>query len=200
MIIFKKLVKIIHKKIFFAGNYLIVKLTKGELSMKQFGDRLRELREDRDLKQRDVAKDLFISNKVLSSYERNVAFPSIDMFKKICEYYNVSADYLLQIEVKKEDEPAEDTSRLVALTPSQARLLSYYERLSTENQDAVRGLMVLYYKEQLRKKNDIKRKNKEQKDHQEQKDSQEQKDHQEQKDSPGQKDNQEQKDHKDNKN
>lgn len=120
--------------------------------MKQFGDRLRELREDRDLKQRDVAKDLFISNKVLSSYERNIAFPSIDTFKKICEYYNVSADYLLQIEVKKEEEPAEDTSQLVALTPHQARLLSYYERLNTENQDAVRGLMVLYYKEQLRKK------------------------------------------------
>lgn len=74
------------------------------------------------------------------------------MFKKICEYYNVSADYLLQIEVKKEEEPTEDTSRLVALTPRQARLLSYYERLNTENQDAVRGLMVLYYKEQLRKK------------------------------------------------
>ncbi len=119
--------------------------------MNQFGDRLRELREERDLKQRDVAKDLYISNKVLSSYERNVAFPSIDLFKKICEYYNVSADYLLQIEVKKEEEPANDTSRLVALTPRQAQLLSYYERLNVENQDAVRGLMVLYYKEQQRK-------------------------------------------------
>ena len=120
--------------------------------MKQFGDRLRDLREGRDLKQRDVANDLFISNKVLSSYERNIAFPSLDMFKKICEYYNVSADYLLQTDIKKaEDEPAADTSRLGALTPGQARLLSYYERLDRENQDAVRGLMVLYYKEQLRK-------------------------------------------------
>lgn len=127
--------------------------------MKQFGDLLRELREERDLKQRDVAKDLFISNKVLSSYERNVAFPSIDMLKKICEYYNVSADYLLQIEVAKEEEPAEDTSRLVALTPRQARVLSYYERLNLENQDAVRGLMVLYYKEQLRRQNNAKPKN-----------------------------------------
>lgn len=120
--------------------------------MKQFGDLLRELREERDLKQRDVAKDLFISNKVLSSYERNVAFPSIDMFKKICEYYNVSADYLLQIKVKKEEDPAENTSRMVELSPPQAQLLSYFERLNTENQDAIRGLMVLYYKEQLRKK------------------------------------------------
>lgn len=129
------------------------------MTMKQFGDLLRELREERDLKQRDVAKDLFISNKVLSSYERNVAFPSIDMLKKICEYYNVSADYLLQIEVAKEEESAEDTSRLVALTPRQARVLSYYERLNLENQDAVRGLMVLYYKEQLRRQNNAKPKN-----------------------------------------
>lgn len=125
--------------------------------MKQFGDRLRDLREGRDLKQRDVANDLFISNKVLSSYERNIAFPSLDMFKKICEYYNVSADYLLQTDIKKiEDEPAADTSRLVALTPGQARLLSYYERLDRENQDAVRGLMVLYYKEQVRKQAKVK--------------------------------------------
>ena len=69
--------------------------------MNQFGDRLRELREERNLKQRDVAQALSISNKVLSSYERNVAFPSIEMLKRICEYYNVSADYLLQIDVTK---------------------------------------------------------------------------------------------------
>ncbi len=119
--------------------------------MNQFGDRLRELREERDLKQCEVAKELFISNKVLSSYERNTAFPSIEMFKKICEYYNVSADYLLQIDLKPpEDKQPADNSKLVALTPAQIRLLSYYERLNIEHRDAVRGLMVLYYKEQKR--------------------------------------------------
>ncbi len=123
--------------------------------MKKFGDRLRDLRENRDLKQRDVAKDLFISNKVLSSYERNVSFPSLEIFKNICEYYNVSADYLLQIKVKPKEpdlEPAADTSRPVALTRRQARLLAYFERLNIENKDAVQGLMVLYYKEQQREK------------------------------------------------
>ena len=122
--------------------------------MNQFGDRLRELREERNLKQRDVAQALSISNKVLSSYERNVAFPSIEMLKRICEYYNVSADYLLQIDVKKEKPETRNSFRLVALNPHQIRLLSYYERLSTENKDAVRGAMVLYYKEQIKKKND----------------------------------------------
>lgn len=121
--------------------------------MKQFGDLLRDLRESRDLKQSDVAKDLFISNKVLSSYERNVAFPSLETFKKICEYYNVSADYLLQTDLKKEEEePATDTPQLTALTQSQSRLLWYYDQLDKENQDAIRGLMIVYYKEQQRKR------------------------------------------------
>jgi transcriptional regulator with XRE-family HTH domain len=62
-----------------------------------FGERLRELREERDLKQKEVADALFISNKMLSSYERNISQPPIDMLIRICEYFRVSADSLLGI-------------------------------------------------------------------------------------------------------
>lgn len=119
--------------------------------MKQFGDRLRDLRESHNLKQTDVAASLCISNKILSSYERNISMPTIDTLKNLCEFYNVSADSLLQIELNKEDAPQTDTEAVI-LTKEQKKLLSYYERLNTENKEAVRGLMVLYYKEQLRKK------------------------------------------------
>jgi transcriptional regulator with XRE-family HTH domain len=120
--------------------------------MKQLGDRLRDLRESRNLKQTDVAKALRISNKILSSYERNISMPTIENIKNLCEYYNVSADYLLQIEIQKEDTISDTTTTLVEITPAQKKLLSYYERLNTENKEAIRGLMILYYKEQLRKK------------------------------------------------
>lgn len=119
--------------------------------MKQLGDRLRDLRESRNLKQTDVANTLGISNKILSSYERNISMPTIENIKNLCEFYNVSADYLLQIEIEKEEPQSGDSSMLIEITPEQKRILSYYERLNRENRDAVRGLMVLYYKEQQRK-------------------------------------------------
>lgn len=50
--------------------------------MKQLGDRLRDLREARNLKQTDVANALKISNKILSSYERNHQSSYIRQFKK----------------------------------------------------------------------------------------------------------------------
>ena len=118
--------------------------------MKQLGDRLRDLREARNLKQTDVANALKISNKILSSYERNISLPTLDNLKNICKYYNVSADQLLDIELDKTIVPAEETNSLVSITPEQKRILSFYERLNSENKDAVRGLMILYYKEQQR--------------------------------------------------
>lgn len=121
--------------------------------MNLFGDRLRDLREDRNLKQQDVARELYISNKVLSSYERNVAFPSIELLKRICEFYNVSADYLLQTELKQEKSslPASEPQMKV-LTSEQAKILAYYDRLNEEQKDAVKGLMVLYHTENQHKK------------------------------------------------
>lgn len=118
--------------------------------MKQLGDRLRDLREARDLKQTEASALLGINNKVLSSYERNISVPTIDNLKLLCEFYNVSADYLLQINLPGTKTDSPDSSDVVVLTSEQKRVLSYYTRLSAENKEAVKGLMILYYKEQLR--------------------------------------------------
>ncbi len=118
--------------------------------MKQLGDRLRDLRESCNLKQIDVANALFISNKILSSYERNVSMPTIENLKTLCEFYNVSADYLLQIELAN-PKPSTEKSTLMEVTPKQKRVLSYYDRLDPESKDAILGLMIVYYREQQRK-------------------------------------------------
>ena len=57
--------------------------------------RLRDVREDSDLKQKDVAEILGIAQTVYSRYERGYQSLPIDYLVKLCEYYNVSADYLL---------------------------------------------------------------------------------------------------------
>lgn len=56
---------------------------------------IRELREDRDLTQTDVAAILNITQATYSRYENGqVDFPSQALIK-LAEYYHVSVDYLL---------------------------------------------------------------------------------------------------------
>ena len=69
----------------------------------QLGDRLRNAREERDLKQTDVARQTGISNKVLSSYERNISLPTIDNLILLCNCYQISSDELLGIQLPTEN-------------------------------------------------------------------------------------------------
>lgn len=49
------------------------------------------------LSQAYVAEVLTISVNTLSAYENNRALPPLDIFKKICQIFNLSADTLLEI-------------------------------------------------------------------------------------------------------
>lgn len=57
--------------------------------------RLRDLREDRDLQQRQVAERLRCSQRVYSNYERGERDIPTDILIRLSEFYDVSVDYLL---------------------------------------------------------------------------------------------------------
>ena len=57
--------------------------------------RIRDLREDRDLKQREVAEYLSCSQRVYSNYELGQRDIPTDVLIKLSQLYNVSTDYLL---------------------------------------------------------------------------------------------------------
>ncbi|MCI9112390.1 MAG: helix-turn-helix transcriptional regulator [Eubacterium sp.] len=57
--------------------------------------RLKDLREDRDMKQADVAKLLGIQQTVYSRYERGFQNIPIEHLLKLADFYNVSTDYIL---------------------------------------------------------------------------------------------------------
>ena len=57
--------------------------------------RLRDLREDRDLKQRELAEHLNCSQKTYSNYELGQRDIPTDVLIKPALYYNVSVDYIL---------------------------------------------------------------------------------------------------------
>ena len=57
--------------------------------------RIRDLREDRDLKQRELAAILSCSQRIYSNYERgDVDIPTAVLIR-LADYYGVSTDYLL---------------------------------------------------------------------------------------------------------
>ena len=57
--------------------------------------RIRDLREDRDLKQRQLSEYLHCSQQVYSNYELGQRDIPTDVLIKLSEFYNVSVDYLL---------------------------------------------------------------------------------------------------------
>ena len=59
--------------------------------------RIREIREDKDLTQSDVAKILNISQVAYSFYEIGKRQIPIDLLIKLAKYYNTSTDYLLEL-------------------------------------------------------------------------------------------------------
>lgn len=58
-------------------------------------ERIRDLREDNDLKQKDLASYLSVDQSTYSDYENGRINVPVDMLIKIDEYYNVSLDYLV---------------------------------------------------------------------------------------------------------
>ena len=56
---------------------------------------LRSIREDNDIKQKDIAKYLNISQNTYSQYETGVISLTAEVLIKLANYYNVSIDYLL---------------------------------------------------------------------------------------------------------
>lgn len=58
-------------------------------------NRLKELREDNDLVQREIAGELGISQRSYSYYETNQTVLTEDILQKIANYYNTSIDYIL---------------------------------------------------------------------------------------------------------
>ena len=59
------------------------------------GNRLKQLREKKGLKQEVLAKKLGITQQMVSLYEKNISEPDIETIKKLSEIFNCSIDYLL---------------------------------------------------------------------------------------------------------
>lgn len=63
--------------------------------MATYSNRIRELREAKSLSQDQLAEKLNVTKQAISQYERGVRKPSVPMLEALCDFFNVSSDYLL---------------------------------------------------------------------------------------------------------
>ena len=66
-----------------------------------FGDNLRALIEERDITQKELAKQLNIAPSTLGSYVQNVREPDFATLKIFADFFDVSTDYLLDHSVNE---------------------------------------------------------------------------------------------------
>lgn len=60
-----------------------------------FPERLRKLRKEKGLLQRELAEKLNLSRVAITHYEQGKRFPELDTLHKMADFFNVSVDYLI---------------------------------------------------------------------------------------------------------
>lgn len=63
-----------------------------------FKDKLKELRKNRGLTQNDVAESVGVKQNSYNSWENGKREPNFSKLRKLAKYFNVSTDYLLDLE------------------------------------------------------------------------------------------------------
>ena len=67
--------------------------------------RIRDLREDSDLKQREIAEYLMCDQSLYSKYERGERDLPLEAAVKLAQFYGTSVDYLIGLTSRKEPYP-----------------------------------------------------------------------------------------------
>ena len=62
-----------------------------------FGTKLKQLREERGLTQKELAKGMELSPSMISMYEGGGSYPSVEILIRLSHYFRVSTDYLLGV-------------------------------------------------------------------------------------------------------
>ena len=95
---------------------------------------LRQLRKEKGISQEEFGRIFGMSQRMYGTYEQGVRQPSIETLLDICEYYNVSLDYITGNETKK----------FYTLTDEERDVLENYKKVTEKNKGKVE-----HYMEQL---------------------------------------------------
>lgn len=72
-----------------------------------FGENLKKARKKAKLSQEKVAEEINTSRSNISKYENETLEPNIETLKRLCELYEVSADYIIGITINNQQSSRE---------------------------------------------------------------------------------------------
>lgn len=104
----------------------------------KFSNKLRNLIEERNLTQKKVANDLNIAPSTMGGYVQGSSEPDFETLKRIAEYFNVSADYLLSMKSINCSSSSEDELIRVfrSLTNEQQRIFIEQGKVFIRNNES----------------------------------------------------------------
>ena len=87
-----------------------------------FNTRLENLLEEKNLTQKELAKELNVSKSTISGYITNYRKPDFYMIINLAKYFDVSTDYLLGLSEEKKPAPS-------SLSSTESKLIHLYRSL-----------------------------------------------------------------------
>lgn len=101
------------------------------MSVATLADRLKKLRNEKGLNQKDLAKLLGVSESAYGYYEQGRREPSNEAQEKLANFFDCSIDYLT----------GHSDTRKVDLDPDSLDFLEEYNKLPTEHKEYIKGLI-----------------------------------------------------------
>lgn len=105
-----------------------------------FGELLFQLRKLKDYKQAYVAKYVGVGKNTISNYENNVSKPRYEELIKLCNLFEVDANYLLQDDIA--------TIKTPKLNPEDQYIIDNYKSLTTHDREIVDHIFQMEPEEQ----------------------------------------------------
>lgn len=137
-------------------------------NLNMLGSKIRNLREDADLTQKELSSQLGLTPKMISFYENNQRTPPIDVLVKLASIFHVSLDYLVGINAQKNVSQINNSHLswehvrkkypyAIIATPEIHDLIEYYEQLSIKDKRWIMGQMIDLIKKSEEQKEQVPR-------------------------------------------
>lgn len=78
------------------------------MSNKTFGEMISYLRKEKNITQNDLAEKMNVTDKAVSTWERNLSCPDVNSIPKLAEILGISVEELLNAQTKQENSKADD--------------------------------------------------------------------------------------------
>ena len=95
-----------------------------------FSEKIKKLRLEKKMSQVALADICNVAQQTVYKWEHGIAYPSIDILKKLANYFEVSTDYLL-------DNENRNNERRITLNEEQVKLAEEYEAMNDEGRSTL---------------------------------------------------------------